>query len=256
MAVIPDTHNTGLTPTQIDTAFSNALTHTPSSSTPVMDGTGAAGTADTFARGDHVHPHDTTKQDTVLGSWTPDTSATHQTPAGTDTVLEALQKIDRNQRADETNILLLETMNGAKNLAPFNSGAHTGNAMYWFAHPNCIDIAENTSVYLVFDYTQTSGQYSVQLTNANGDALTSTLAYTTSNTTSGHVVKKVTVPSGITAKGYSSYHNTNATVTISNFMIVPAEIYEAGFTDYQPYAMSNVELTAAIQAIQAQLANS
>ena len=62
MAVIPDTHNTGLTPTQIDTAFSNALTHTPSSSTPAMDGTGAAGTADTFARGDHVHPTDTSRQ--------------------------------------------------------------------------------------------------------------------------------------------------------------------------------------------------
>lgn len=242
MAVIPDTHNTGLTPTQIDTAFSNALTHTPSSSTPVMDGTGAAGTADTFARGDHVHPTDTSRQAALT------TAQLAAVNSGIDST--KVQQIETNK----TNILLLETMNGAKNLAPFNSGAHTGNAMYWFAHPNCIDIAENTSVYLVFDYTQTSGQYSVQLTNANGEALTSTLAYTTSNTTSGHVVKKVTVPSGITAKGYNSYHNTNATVTISNFMIVPAEIYEAGFTDYQPYAMSNVELTAAIQAIQAQLA--
>lgn len=62
MAVIPETHNTGLTPTQIDTAFSNALTHTPSSSTPAMDGTGAVGTADTFARADHVHPTDTSRQ--------------------------------------------------------------------------------------------------------------------------------------------------------------------------------------------------
>lgn len=30
----------------------------------------------------------------------------------------------------------------------------------------------------------------------------------------------------------------------SNIMIVPANIYEAGFTDYQPYAMSNAEITA------------
>ena len=62
MAVIPDTHNTGLTAAQIDEAFSNALTHVPSTSTPVMDGTGAAGTADTFARADHVHPTDTSRQ--------------------------------------------------------------------------------------------------------------------------------------------------------------------------------------------------
>ena len=39
-------------------------------------------------------------------------------------------------------------------------------------------------------------------------------------------------------------------------MIQTADAHNAGFTDYQPYAMSNVELTAAIQAIQAQLANS
>jgi hypothetical protein len=38
-------------------------------------------------------------------------------------------------------------------------------------------------------------------------------------------------------------------------MIYKKSMYDAGFTDYQPYAMSNAELTAAIQAIQAQLAN-
>ena len=38
-------------------------------------------------------------------------------------------------------------------------------------------------------------------------------------------------------------------------MIVPKSLYDSGFIDFQPYAMSNVELTAAIQAIQAQLAN-
>ena len=38
-------------------------------------------------------------------------------------------------------------------------------------------------------------------------------------------------------------------------MIIPKDIFNAGFTDYQPYAMSNAELTAAIQALQAQLAN-
>lgn len=36
----------------------------PSSSTPQMDGTGAAGTAETYARGDHVHPTDTSRVST------------------------------------------------------------------------------------------------------------------------------------------------------------------------------------------------
>ena len=41
-------------------------------------------------------------------------------------------------------------------------------------------------------------------------------------------------------------------VAISNTMVYPAAL---GDTPYQPYAMSNAELTAVIQAIQAQLAN-
>ena len=44
-------------------------------------------------------------QSSTLGSWTAGTATTHSTPAGTDTVLEALEKIDNNQRLDETNIL-------------------------------------------------------------------------------------------------------------------------------------------------------
>lgn len=38
-----------------------------SSTTPKMDGTAAAGTETAFARGDHVHPSDTTKVDKVEG---------------------------------------------------------------------------------------------------------------------------------------------------------------------------------------------
>ena len=36
-------------------------TYTASSATPAMDGTGAAGSSDEYARGDHVHPSDTSK---------------------------------------------------------------------------------------------------------------------------------------------------------------------------------------------------
>lgn len=45
------------------------------------------------------------KQDTTLASWAPGSATTHSTPAVGDTLTEALQKIDNNQRNDETNIL-------------------------------------------------------------------------------------------------------------------------------------------------------
>lgn len=41
-------------------------TVSPSSSTPLMDGTGAAGTSTDYARADHVHPSDNTKQDLLV----------------------------------------------------------------------------------------------------------------------------------------------------------------------------------------------
>ena len=49
------------------------------------------------------------KQNQVLGSWTAGTATTHSTPASTDTVLQALEKIDNNQRLDETNISNIQT---------------------------------------------------------------------------------------------------------------------------------------------------
>ena len=38
----------------------------PSSTTPAMDGTAAVGTATTYARADHVHPSDSSKQDALV----------------------------------------------------------------------------------------------------------------------------------------------------------------------------------------------
>lgn len=39
-----------------------------SAANPAMDGTASAGTSTAWARGDHVHPHDTTKQDTLTAA--------------------------------------------------------------------------------------------------------------------------------------------------------------------------------------------
>lgn len=55
------------------------------------------------------------KQNEVLGSWTAGTATSHSTPSGADTVLQALEKIDNNQRLDETNISSLQQAVGYAN---------------------------------------------------------------------------------------------------------------------------------------------
>ena len=98
---------------------------TSGSSTPQMDGTASAGSATTWSRSDHVHPSDTSKQNEVLGSWTAGSATSHSTPTGSDTVLQALQKIDNNQRLDETNI---SSKIGASDYASQNTG---GTVRVW-----------------------------------------------------------------------------------------------------------------------------
>ena len=43
-----------------------------------------------------------------LPSWTAGTATSHSTPAANDTVLQVLQKIDNNQRLDESNISIIQ----------------------------------------------------------------------------------------------------------------------------------------------------
>lgn len=64
----------------------------------------AAGTAAKAIADKNGNDITTTYQTKVLGSWTAGSATSHSTPAGTDTVLEALEKIDNNQRLDENNI--------------------------------------------------------------------------------------------------------------------------------------------------------
>lgn len=54
----------------------------PSSTVPKMDGTAAVGTETTFARGDHVHPSDTSKQDVLTFDTTPTAGSTNPVTSG------------------------------------------------------------------------------------------------------------------------------------------------------------------------------
>lgn len=60
----------GITNAYTKTEVDNLIPTVPSASTssPVMDGTASAGSSTAWARGDHVHPHDTSKQDTLTAA--------------------------------------------------------------------------------------------------------------------------------------------------------------------------------------------
>ena len=58
-------YNSSYTGAQIDSAVGKAIASPP---TPSMDGTASAGSSASFARGDHVHPSDTSKQAAITAS--------------------------------------------------------------------------------------------------------------------------------------------------------------------------------------------
>lgn len=72
----------------------------------------AAGTAAKAIADKNGNDITTEYQTKVLGSWTAGQATSHSTPTSSDTVLEALQKIDNNQRLDETNISTLSEQVG------------------------------------------------------------------------------------------------------------------------------------------------
>jgi hypothetical protein len=65
----------------VSTAITNAAVPAPSSTTPAMDGTGAAGSATAYARGDHVHPTDTSRAPLASPTFTGTPAAPTVTPA-------------------------------------------------------------------------------------------------------------------------------------------------------------------------------
>ena len=126
---------------------------------------------------------------------------------------------------------------GVKNICPYNSGTtSTGEGTIWNNLP--IDIAAGT--YSVSFSTDSTNSALVLLA---ADGATEVLRKTYSTTT---VNDTFTIS---TAAKYIRLY-IGAPKTVSNFMI-----HSFGDDTYQPYAMSNAELTAAIQALQAQLAN-
>lgn len=182
---------------------------------------------------------------------------------------------------NKNNILSLEQMNGAKNKFNYDAwkncgvfqGTKTvnGNSFTLVASgEDCFTYYENNEprqypinaripcnagdkVVLTWEYTPLSSQSDDRVgIFTNGSASTGFFALVSASN------KKLefTAPTGTTYLSIRFGVRTSGnSATYGNIQIQSKASYDAGFTDYQPYAMSNAELTAAIQAIQAQLAN-
>ena len=75
-------------------------------STPAMDGVGSAGSSTSWAKGDHVHPSDTSKQNTTFTSYT--VPSAEETITSSTTVQDAIEQLDYRTQTNKTNISLIK----------------------------------------------------------------------------------------------------------------------------------------------------
>ena len=264
MATIPSTLNTGLSAEQVMEAFDNALTHVPGTSTPAMDGTGAAGTAETFSRSDHVHPSDTSKQNSIssaapiasecvspMTGYSKSSSSTPGAISTSDTLNAAIGKLEKRTDLNETNIskdtaALVELVDGgAKNRL----------------HPE--QDVKATWIDFVVDKSE-SGDYRVyfgSLASTDTDATTCAVRLGLNGvgfvSESTQCSRGTAVSTPITATEQFDYvrvyysdnnsHSSGDSATITNPMLCTKAAWDISQA-YVPYAMSAAEVTAWINA--------
>lgn len=217
-------------------------TPTPSTAAPAMDGTAAAGTSTDYARADHVHPSDTSKQDTL--------TAAQLAAVNSGINSEKVEQIETNKN----NILSLYNQ-GVKNIAKPNTISATSG----------ITIVQNMGHYEISGTTGGS-QYTAYLCTPTEDIIATEALYIPAAATRTNVSylchwkntqdesrysiigTGLIVPQG--CKIHAIYIQVAANTTFSlnaDMMICKKAIYDAD-PSYQPYAMSNAEITAWILA--------
>lgn len=194
-----------------------------------------------------------------------------------DSTHAAVTEAQRDQIETNKNNISWNANNGVKNVLDFQTwiancsvvnatktvGANTINIAagssnsyteYLANYPTNTDINVNEGdIYqLSWTYSRTGGSgrgiiYAYAMDNSN-TVITSANAQGTTGKLS------ITVPTGATKLRLSIAVPTNTGESYSRMMICLKSLYDAE-PSYQPYALSNAELTAAIKALQAQLAN-
>ena len=149
---------------------------------------------------------------------------------------EKINQISTNESNISLNAdnILLNTENGKANYinAPDTTISEAG---YVFNNLACNIPAGN--YYLKYTSTQeSSGNIAFIITDINN---TNVCDVTLLSKTGDNIFSITLSGAGASCKLYSVKAGT-----FSNFMIIPKTLYDAGFTAYQPYTMSNAEITA------------
>lgn len=208
----------------------------PSSDTPAMDGTGAAGTADTYARSDHVHPTDTSRQAKLT---TAQLAAVNSGITSTD-----VEQIETNKN----NILLIEQLNGRYNLAETNNATFTRDT-----YISCA-LKANTSYYLrIKSFTSEATGVQSQILFYEGSQQKGAIEGSRFISHGDDVSVVFTPNSAIDSiRLYSANDGAasdNKSATFTNLCIIEKTVYDSGLTQYVPYSMSNAGLTAELMSI-------
>lgn len=229
-------------------------TPTPSTAAPAMNGTASPGTSEEYARADHIHPSDTSKQDAL--------SAAQLAAANSGIDSAKVEQIETNK-----NNILFNTNQGVKNLFNLTKVSGTYSTVVFTVNSDKTVTVNGTaspanSVFNLDNWTCTkAGKYVISGAPSGGSWAPSP------NTYRIRVAVNAAWKGDDVGNGYALtlavgdvvnlQINTSTSYTASNLvfrpMIALKSLYDADST-YQPYAMSNAELTAAIQAIQARLA--
>lgn len=196
------------------------------------------------------------------------TGSTAATTAQTNAINSGIDSTKVAQIETNKNNILYNTNNGVKNVASLKTSVSTGNADVTFVQnadkSYTLTISAAMSTNLAFDISETfkldsSIQYvlsgnpssgAIRLVFAEGTAPFSWIDQQYGN----NPVTITPVADKMYKLSLFIYANTSATTLTLKPMVCAKSLYDSD-TTYQPYAMSNAELTAAIQAIQAQLAN-
>ena len=178
--------------------------------------------------------------------------------ATTDTVLQAIGKLEKGEDDNKANIVLVEQMNGAKNLcdwANVNEKIRQGISSAIKTDTSLAVTSSGAWGHIAYTIgTLSAGEYVAIAKITNYSVASATCRFGIASETN-----KTTPISGNGVVTYSFsldddtlislyfYANWSATsyinsYTASDIMIITKAAYDAGFTDYQPYALSNAEL--------------
>jgi hypothetical protein len=189
----------------VGTAITNAAVPPASTATPAMDGTGAAGSATAYSRGDHVHPTDTSR-------------APLASPTFTGTPAAPTAAVDTNTTQLATTAYVIAQASAVGDGTPAMDGTATrGTSTHWaradHVHPTDTSRAPLASPALTGTPTSTTPATVDNSTNIATTAFVKAQSYLIGNQT-------ITLSGNVTGSGTTAITTTIAAGVVTNAMHV------------------------------------